>query len=621
MTRLRILLATAALVLPLTAASGHATATSVIVFAADRAPAVSGEVYRLDSNGHRVDLSESPYPDLFPTVSPNGKKVAFVRDLGAAGAHVYEVGINGKSLVQVGPTLPRLSEAGCEPTLAWQPGGNRLAVGMCKLWLVRPHARPVKLGSAGLQPVWSPDGRVLVGASPSPTGKSVVHAFSARGRPLWHAPGLWTSSWSSNNLLAVPSKTGVAVYDESGHLLSKTAGQVIGGPAWSPNGQLLAVITGGWLVVRAPSGEGVLVHRRLGSFPHGLAWDWNDRVVVGGYGSCGCQAKSVDVHTGKLSSASSRWFAPLSANRKLAALTPKSGSGYAIVVAPAAGGKGTTYAHIPVGYSDGQVPPVQNLQFAGPTRSLVYASYNPEPFSNLYSVAPTGGAPQELTGVKPYAWSPSLSPDGTKVAYAWTPFTGLTCKGCASEIRVANADGTNARVLTKPSMDCTFDVSPTWSPDGQTVLFSEGTCDKLGELFTVPAAGGTPHDLGVAGTNSAWGPSRIAYETESGLMTANPDGSDPVLVSKKGYSAAWSLDGRLAYRLGGNGTTVVVGATQTKLPFASVSSLEWSPDGTHFVVTARKTKNSIPDVYTVNTDGTDPVRLTKFYDAFGVSWG
>lgn len=617
MTRLRILLATAAIVLPLTAASGHASPTSTIVFAADRAPSVSGEVYRLAPNGHRVDLSNSPYPDLFPAVSPDGKKVAFIRDLGAAGAHVYEVGINGNGLVRVGPRLPRLSEVGCEPALAWQPGGNRLAVGLCKLWIVRPHSAPIPLGSAGLQPQWSPDGRVLVGASPSPTGNSVVRAFSPGGRPLWHVPGLWTSSWSSGGLLAVPSKTGVAVYDETGHLLSRTAGQVTGGPAWSPSGQLLAVVAGGWLVVRAPAGEGVLMHKRLGSFPRALAWDGNDRVVVGGYGSCGCKAKSVDVNAGKVSSASSRWFAPLSANRKLAVLTPKSGSGYAIVVAPAAGGKGTTYSHVPVGYSDGQVPPVQNLQFAGPGRSLVYASYNPEPFSNLYSVASNGGAPRQLTGVKPYAWTPSLSPDGTTVAYAWTPFTGLSCKGCASEIRVASADGANTRVLTKPSMDCTFDVSPTWSPDGQTILFSEGTCDTLGELFTVPAAGGTPHDLGVAGTDPAWGPSRIAYVTESGLMTANPDGSDPVSVAKKGTQPAWSADGRLAYLLG---TTVVVGAQHVNLPFAQVTSLAWSPDGTSFVVTARKTKNAAAlDVYTIHTDGTQPVQLTKNYDASSVS--
>ena len=603
-------------------ASGRASTPSLIVFSADRAPSVSGEVYRLDPNGHRVDLTKSPYPDLFPVVSPNGKKVALVRDLGAAGSHVFEVGINGKGLVRVGPTLSRLSERGCDPGLAWQPGGNRLAITWCGsksgLWIVQPGRKPRVAAAAGtLQPSWSPDGRVLAATSSSPhPGAMVVHAFSPTGRPLWHVPGLWFGSWSAKNLLAVPSKTGVAVYDETGHLLSKTAGQVTGGPAWSPNGQLLAVIAGGWLVVRTPSGEGVLVHQRLGTFPHALAWDGNDRVVVGGYGSCACQAKSVDVNTGKSSPASSRWFAPLSANRKLAALTPKSGSGYAIQVAPPAGGAGTTYSHIPAGYDDGPVAPVQALQFAGLTRSLVYASYNPEPFSNLYSVAPTGGTPRQLA-VKPYATSPSLSPDGSKIAYVWAPYTGMTCKGCASQIRVANADGSGTHILTTPQ-DCTFDSSPTWSPDGNTIVFSEDACDSPGELFTVPSGGGSRHDLRLAGINPAWGPAKIAYEGTGGIWTANPDGSNPTKVGA-GHDPAWSSTGMLAYLTGSSGVTV--GQSHVNLPFASVASLAWSPDGTHLVVTARKTKNSIPDVYTVKTDGTDPVRLTTNYDASGASWG
>ncbi|HEY8774128.1 MAG TPA: hypothetical protein VIM05_06120, partial [Gaiellaceae bacterium] len=67
-------------------------------------------------------------------------------------------------------------------------------------------------------------------------------------------------------------------------------------------------------------------------------------------------------------------------------------------------------------------------------------------------------------------------------------------------------------------------------------------------------------------------------------------------------------------------TTVVVGAQVEKLPFTSVTSLAWSPDGTRFVVTASSTKTAPLDVYTVRTDGTNPVRLTKNYDALGARW-
>jgi Tol biopolymer transport system component len=66
---------------------------------------------------------------------------------------------------------------------------------------------------------------------------------------------------------------------------------------------------------------------------------------------------------------------------------------------------------------------------------------------------------------------------------------------------------------------------------------------------------------------------------------------------------------------------VKVGSNSVHLPFASVSSLAWSPDGTHFVVVAQKTKTAFPDVYTVKIDGTNPVRLTKNYDASSAWWG
>ena len=257
----------------------------------------------------------------------------------------------------------------------------------------------------------------------------------------------------------------------------------------------------------------------------------------------------------------------------------------------------------------------------GRSRSLLYASLCYEPFSQLYAVAPDGGTPRELPGAKPYAIEPALSPDGSHIAYSWAQLTGLSCGGCPSQIRVVNADGTGERILTKPDQ-CTYDVAPTWSPDGQTILYSESGCDNVPDLHTISAAGGSAHDLHVPGASPAWGPSRIAYvdrDKAPGIWTANPDGSEQVRVAKSGTSPAWSADGRLAYLLGSNGTTLVVGSSQVSLPFAQVTSLAWSADGTRFVVTARENGAPALDLYTVKTDGSDPVRLTTNYDASGAS--
>lgn len=631
MSRARILPLAALLAIPFSPAAGRAATPPTIVFAADRTPSVSGEIYRLRPNGRRIDLSRSPYQDTHPVVSTDGKRVAFVSDRSGASS-VYEVGINGRGLVHIGPSLTLPGEGG-EPALAWQPGGRLLALvgstgrtGMTmSLWILRRGRAPLRLlrskhGISG--PWWSPDGRVLT-ASPSP---GVVRAFSATGHPLWKVKGGCCGTWSPQGLLAVAADHGAAVYDETGRLRfefrlpTRTPDF-----SWSPDGRYLAVSwsnSSDWLEVRTATGS--LALRQHVPWAN-IAWA-NDSTVVAGNPEClnpACRnTVQVDVGTRKARRASNRWLDPLSPDRKLAIVTPARKPGFAIGVARPGGGPTTTYARIGACVSYGsRIPAASSLQFVGRSRSVVYQSWSEfcdEPFSNLYSIASDGGAVKRLTNVPAQETQPTLSPDGREIAYVWASATGLTCAGCSDGIRLVNADGKGSRTLTNPQ-NCTFDDSPTWSPDGTTILYSEAGCDSPPELYTLPAAGGTPHDLGLAGKEPTWGPSRIAYMA-GGVWTANPDGSDPARVAKNGSHPAWSADGRLAYLMGSNGTTVVVGSTQTQLPFTDVTSLAWSPDGTRFVVTAQRSRTAAPDVYTVKTDGTDPVRLTKNYDALGATW-
>ncbi len=304
-----VILAAAALGIALGASSSQASAPASILFSADRAPTVTGEIYRLDPNGHRVDLSKSPYQDLVsrrlarretrrlrPRPRLEDSRVRGRRTrrspgrCRAARPTSGGVGMSSHPCVAAGNEPARRRRVRHEEREALdRPTGNE-----------DDASSPLPDSNAA----WSPDGHVLVASSPSPHSGTVLHAYSSSGSPLWQAARSFPfeASWSSSNLLAVPSKTGLTVYDEYGHELSQTPGHISGGPAWSPNGQFVAVIAGGRLVVRTPSGEGVLVYKRL-STGHGLVWNGNNRVVLGGYGSCGCKARILDVRTGALTPA------------------------------------------------------------------------------------------------------------------------------------------------------------------------------------------------------------------------------------------------------------------------------------------------------------------------------
>jgi len=601
-----VTLAAAALGIALSASASPASAPTPIVFSADRAPTVTGEIYRVDPNGRRVDLSNSPYDDGGAVVSSDGKRVAFVRYPGAF-ARVLEVGIDGRGLVAAAPR-----QVWYPQSLSWQPGGNLLAVEADPgVSIDQPGHTPIHIHTATFgfgggddfsrdpPSPWSPDGEVLLLWH----GRNELRAVSPDGRTLWmhraiYPSGGWTTGgWSPAGLVAIAVGRGVAVYDESGRLRFKY--HLAWQPddlVWSPDGSFLAA---SWstastkLQVRTASGA-VVLQRHI-PLNDSIAWANNSTVVVAAGHAIG-----VNIYTRTLSRASFRWTNTLSADRKLALVWRRNGVG----AAPTDGGPLKIYRTLLPCNGDNDI---ESGQFAG--RSIVYDSPC-SPLEQLYSI---GGRIHRLTNDRAWEWEPALSPDGTQIAYV---------RGARTEgIRIASA-ATGAAIRTLTNLDgwVTSDSSPSWSPDGQTIVYAEGTFRVGVGLFTIPAGGGSPTDLNLAGSNPAWGPARIAYEGPSReIWTANPDGSDPTKVTSHGHDPAWSPSGTLSYLRGTS--SVMVGATLVHLPFAEVNSLAWSQDGTRFVVVASKIAFGLQDVYTVKVDGTDPIRLTKYYDASTASAG
>lgn len=384
---LGLLLAAALVVIGGTASSNAATAPT-------------GELYRVDPNGQRVELSQSPVSSVAePLVSPDGKRVAFLGDRSNQEG-IYEVGIDGSGLVQVAQDVP-VRAPGYGPVeggayLAWQPRGGRLAVVPRgfegAVWIARPGAASLHVRNAtGLATwptnAWSPDGRVLAVDASNHQGSFVRElTVSPDGHVLWTVRNVdqGEGAWSARGLFAITvggelagAHQAVAVYDAAGHLQFKVGfGVAYAHSAWSPNGRRIALYTEHGLQVRTATGR-LLLRKRLA---HRLGWGdlgWlgNDRLVLVGYGTCGCHVRSVDVRTGRVSGASDRFDSWTSQDNRRAIVRTPSGTGFAIQVAPTAGGPPQTYTSVASCNDNGTlVPDAGQFQFVPDSRSIVYVS-------------------------------------------------------------------------------------------------------------------------------------------------------------------------------------------------------------------------------------------------------
>ncbi|HEY3542216.1 MAG TPA: hypothetical protein VGK79_06710 [Gaiellaceae bacterium] len=272
-------------------AAAAVTGSQTIAFAR------GGDIYLARLGGGRPRaLVATGAAEHSPTVSPDGRKLLFVREPRAGDADLYVAHTDGTHAVQ----LTRARGADYTPT--WSPDGGRVAFssnrgGSSAIYVMRADGTHVRrISPAGsFTPAWSPGGRAIAFSSsartpenpeiytvrPDGTGlrrltftKGGIGTLGDDSWPAWSPDGkriVFSSNRTGNGELWVMNADGRAQ-----HRLAGLPGRDDWAPAYSPDGTRIAFHSfgaggGAQLYAVRPDGAGLMRLGLAGEHPTWLA--------------------------------------------------------------------------------------------------------------------------------------------------------------------------------------------------------------------------------------------------------------------------------------------------------------------------------------------------------------
>jgi Tol biopolymer transport system component/DNA-binding winged helix-turn-helix (wHTH) protein len=205
---------------------------------------------------------------------------------------------------------------------------------------------------------------------------------------------------------------------------------------------------------------------------------------------------------------------------------------------------------------------------------------------------PTAGEIVPLVSMPGRQFSPALSPDGTRVAFAYggAPHPG---------IYVALIDGDKPLQLTGNDRD----NYPTWSPDGRQIAFARFQSDDQRNLYVIPALGGSERRVYTASFPKWSSPSTNEEPRYCNKMDWSPDGNSLIFSE--------SVDQGSKARL-----TLLSLSDLTTRPLTSPHNQQsdcspvFSPDGATVAFARSLLSGFLSDVFVMQVAGGQPLRLT-----------